>query len=532
MLLSLALLLGPLGALPPDAGSPSTEATVPAADVAAETAWLTSLGLSVPDGGVVLEKPYAPPLTRRSFVVPHTWFKNTPDTVSAAALARDLDVLHEAMSRAYGGWETAQARGWKWDAWFSEWKASLLARGDATLSLEEAFAPVKQLLAFQLDNHTNIPLSSHTYFGSGSVSVRLGLRPQGVCTEARTESGLTFSLSPNDKGQQPREAWAWDGKALHPTGYLAYPRNRGQVVAVRCGGEWLQTHPIWEPAPLDVFHPSPERTKAILALSKQTRDHPFLTHLTPAVAYVRFPTFSKENAVEIAQHLASWRKPTAQDKVLIVDLRDNEGGDAAVEALAAWVDPERLKAGLHGTTHRGASCLYFPFRWGYMVFTSSHLSPPLPADMAHGFQEMLDALFVPAEADCPRRSQDEVGTWNYAQRHVAPPGPVDGHRRIIALVNNGCGSDCEYMTYLLASLPETVVVGTNTYGVAQYIQPGYSVLPQTGLAFRMALGTSDLYGDQRSVDGYGLDVDVLLATKAYASPASILRLAEYFAGRH
>jgi C-terminal processing protease CtpA/Prc len=107
---------------------------------------------------------------------------------------------------------------------------------------------------------------------------------------------------------------------------------------------------------------------------------------------------------------------------------------------------------------------------------------------------------------------------------------VQGRRRILALVNNGCGSDCELMTYLLASLPETVVVGSNTYGVAQYIQPGYSVLPRTRLSFRMALGTSDLYGDQRSLDGYGLDVDVVLATEASATPEAILRLARYVGG--
>jgi hypothetical protein len=63
---------------------------------------------------------------------------------------------------------------------------------------------------------------------------------------------------------------------------------------------------------------------------------------------------------------------------------------------------------------------------------------------------------------------------------------------------------------MLASLPETIVAGTNTFGVCQLIQPGYSVLPHTGLSYRIALGRSDYYGDNRSVDGYGLDVDVVL----------------------
>ena len=538
MLLTLSLLLTQAGAAAPqDAGSlplPSTrqDTIVPEAERTAEIAWLTSLGLSVPDAGVVLAEPYAPPLTRRSFVVPHTWFNfESPDTVSSAALAEDLDVLREVMSRAYGGWETAEARGWNWDSWFAEWKAMLVAHGAAMLSLEEAFAPIKRLMEFQLDNHTNIPLSDRTFFGSGSTTVVLASAPKDVCTEARTASGQSFALAARDLGQQPHRAQVWDGKALHGTSYLSYPALRGVVTEVKCGALWVKARPVWEPAPLNVFHASPERTKALLALSKETHDHPFLIHLAPGVAYLRLPTFSKQNAVDIEQHLAAWPKPTQEDKVLIVDLRDNGGGDVADEALVGWVDADRLWTGFNNsTTHHGASCLYPALRWGYTALTSGHLNPPLPKGMVGGLQEMLDALYGPSQPGCPRRTEEAKGTWNYAQRHAAPPGPVAGHRRILALVNNGCGSDCELMTYLLASLPETVVVGSNTYGVAQYIQPGYSVLPRTRLAFRIALGTSDLYGDQRSVDGYGLDVDVVLASEAGAKPDAILRLARYYAG--
>jgi hypothetical protein len=538
MFLTLCLLLAQThGALAEDAGTPSlptggTDTLVPEAERAAEIGWLTSLGLSVPDAGVVLAQPYAPPLTRRSFVVPHSWFNfESPDSVSAAALAEDLDVLQEAMSRAYGGWETAQTRGWNWDTWFSQWKAMLAAHGTALLPLEEAFAPVKRLMEFQLDNHTNIPLSARTFFGGGSTTVVLVGAPNEGCTEARTASGQSFALAAHDLGQQPHRVQAWDGQALHGTSYLSYPAPRGVVTQLKCGAVWVKARPVWEPAPLDVFHPSPERTKALLALSKETRDHPFLIRLAPGVAYLRLPTFSKQNAIDIEQHAAGWPKPTAEDKVLIVDLRDNGGGDVADEALAGWVDSERLWRGFNNSaTHHGASCLYPAFRWGYTALTSGHLKPPLPKAMVAGLQEMLDALYAPSEPGCPRRTEETKGTWNYARHHAAPPGPVEGHRRILALVNNGCGSDCELMTYLLASLPETVVVGSSTYGVAQYIQPGYSVLPRTKLSFRIALGTSDLYGDQRSVDGYGLGVDVVLATAAGATPDALLRLAKYYAG--
>lgn len=537
MLLTLALLLAQTtSAVPEDAGTltalaaEAQDTVVSEVERAAEVAWLTSLGLSVPDAGVVLARPFAPPLTRRSFVVPRSWFQESPDTVSASALAEDLDVLQEAMSRAYGGWGTAEARGWKWAAWFSEWKAMLRTSGSAALPLETAFAPVRRLMEFQLDNHTNIPLSNRTYFGSGSTTVVLASTPKGACTELRTAAGRTFPLATKDLGQQPRNAQAWDGQALHPLVYLSYPVSRGEVTAVHCGPAWVKARPVWEPSPLDIFHSNPARTEALLALSKEARDHPFLIRLTPGVGYLRLPTFTKQNAVEIEQHFASWPKPTSEDKVLIVDLRDNGGGDIAEEALAGWVDPERLKPAFETGGHKGASCLYPAFRWGYTALTAGGLKPPLPKGMVSGLQEMLDPLFGPSEAGCPRRIEETKGVFTYAQHHLAPPGPVQGRRRILALVNNGCGSDCELMTYLLASLPETVVVGSNTYGVAQYIQPGYSVLPRTRLSFRIALGTSDLYGDQRSLDGYGLDVDVVLPTEASATPNAILRLARYVGG--
>jgi len=71
---------------------------------------------------------------------------------------------------------------------------------------------------------------------------------------------------------------------------------------------------------------------------------------------------------------------------------------------------------------------------------------------------------------------------------MRPPGAEHGHIRLMVLVNNGVGSDGEYMQAMLASLPEA----------------GYSVLPQTRLPFRIALGTSDVYGDNRSSDSPSL----------------------------
>ena len=67
-------------------------------------------------------------------------------------------------------------------------------------------------------------------------------------------------------------------------------------------------------------------------------------------------------------------------------------------------------------------------------------------------------------------------------------------------------------------------MGVNTVGLTGFIQPGYSALPNTRLPFRIALGSADVYGDHRSVDGYGLDVDIVLDGQAAWNEAGLARL--------
>ena len=74
-----------------------------------------------------------------------------------------------------------------------------------------------------------------------------------------------------------------------------------------------------------------------------------------------------------------------------------------------------------------------------------------------------------------------------------------------------------------------MIAGENTFGVGQFIQPGYLILPHSRLPFRIAMGMSDDYGDGRSFDGYGLDVDMVLDSEESQGAAAILRLAQTLA---
>ena len=116
------------------------------------------------------------------------------------------------MERAYGGWGAAARRGWNWDTWFADWNAMLSAHAAQRLELATAFAPMKQFMAFQLDNHTTIPLAGPR-FGSGSRPRSSTARQGTPCTEIRIAGGAQLRLDTGDPAQRPRRATHWNSSA-------------------------------------------------------------------------------------------------------------------------------------------------------------------------------------------------------------------------------------------------------------------------------------------------------------------------------
>ncbi len=496
---------------------PVAEVRVSPAERDAEMARLVALGLSLPSGGLVLEKPFAAPYSRRSFVVPHAWLTAPlPETVPAAALRADLVALRAVMERAYGGWDRAAALGWDWDAWFRDWDASLAKRGSEAVPLREAFDPVRVLEDFQLDNHTTIPL--RLSFGSGSATARLEHAPKAPCSAIRNADGKVYPLNAKDPAQLPKRARLFDGHALKEAHYLSFPASRGTVTAVQCN-EWIGLKILGVAGD--------ERAKSITELLGNPEDRPTMRHLSKDVAYLRLPTFSKSNGQIIERERKGWDKPTGKERALIVDLRGNDGGDAVLDAVWPWVSEEDLSAAMPMTKRTPKSCLYEALRWGYGNISSGNLKPPLTDGMRGRLQAAVETVFASDEASCKRQVEEVIGLPFPAKSRAARKGKPT----ILVLVDSGCGSDCEYMAQTLGKVPEAVLVGINTFGVLQFIQPGYAALPNTKLPFRIALGTSDIYGDGRSTDGYGVDVDVLLEGADAWSKDGLLRLALQLTGK-
>src|SRR5580698_8452619 len=136
------LLFGMFGWLEVIAHRPSPiHETLTAAQIAAEDARLKQFGLTIPDGSFLKEHPFESPWTSHSLLVPSSWSNQPPikellgsHRVRANLLLSDLDVLEPVMERAYGGWDSAAARGWNWNQWFAGWRRQLAARGAAELS--------------------------------------------------------------------------------------------------------------------------------------------------------------------------------------------------------------------------------------------------------------------------------------------------------------------------------------------------------------------------------------------------------------
>lgn len=483
---------------------------VPQSQIDAENARWTSMGVHLPPGGIVLPDPYRPPYSNRSFVVPLAWYRefyaalhtNHDYSVQASTLRRDLPTLRFLMEKTYAGYATAQARGWKWQKFFHDWDAALAARGNAKLTLREAFAPWGRLEDFQLDNHSGV--AGFTGFTSSSISAQLTRKPEAACTSLRT-SGGDFKLSVKDAAQQPHAVQAWNGDSLSPAWYVSYPKREGNAVSLRCGAQNIAVH--------------------VITPAAAPGQRPVYESWGDGIAYLRMPTFSDANNTALRTALTN-AQGLGKERILILDLRGNDGGNAPTDLLTNWFAESAIEQAAQQSTQYGSdSCFHTALLFGLQQQLSSGLKPPSTPQLTQFLQQIVDTLKAPSSCSVEPNVQRGDRTLTDHKLQLAAPG--DGQTRIIALVDNGCGSDCEYMTYVLSGLPGTVIAGTSTYGVMGFTQPGYFVLPYSRIPFRLALSRTDEYGDGRSVDGYGITVDILLPSESSMGRKSLFSLAKF-----
>jgi hypothetical protein len=488
--------------------APAALPTVASGEIVAENARWTALGVTVPSDGIVLSNPYAAPYTNHSFVVPFAWYQKFNDAmtarhdypVDADALRADLPTLRLLIEKTYAGYDTAKTRGWNWNAWFAAWDKSLAARGNAVLTLRQAFAPWEQLEKTQPDERSGVP--GLATLDSGSTSARLALRPIAACTSLQTAGGAA-RLVTHDAGQQPHAVQLWNGSTLSKAWYVSYPQVDGTARAISCGGRTIA---------LTTVPPSADLSQT-----------PAYQTLGDGIAYVRLPTFTDANNTALYAALTK-AQGLGSEHVVIFDLRGNRGGSAPTDILADWVAQSQIEQSGGATQYTTQSCFHSALNFGQQQQLLRSLKPPASAQVTQYLQQAVDALKGPA--DCSVQPSVTPSDTGLQTHHFSGGSSTDGQPRLVALVDGGCRNECEYMVDLIAGLPGAVVVGCSTYGAIGFAQPGYFVLPHSRIPFRLALDRTDIYGDQRSVDGYGISADILLTTPQSQSAASLLALAK------
>jgi hypothetical protein len=390
---------------------------------------------------------------------------------------------------------------------FRDWDAQLARSGQKALALKTAFAPWERLQDAQLDNHSGV-LGDDEY-QSGSASAVLAQRPQQTCTMLQFAGGRAVKLAQHDAAQQPHAVQAWDGARLVPAWYMSYPRRIGTARTVLCGSSRIALTPI---VPGTSLSQTPEYRV-----------------LEPGIAYVRLPAFT-DAANDGLRNALSKAPQLGRERVVIFDLRGNGGGNAPSDVLANWFAESAIEQA--GTVAQSStlSCFSVALSFNYQQQATAALKAPVSSGLQQALQQLVDALNGSATPNCSVQPQTRTSDRSLRDHRFTLQPQESGQTRVIALVDSGCSNECEYVTYVLAGLPNTVIAGENTFGIMGFAMPGSFVLPYSRVPFRLALGRTDPYGDGRSVDGYGIDVDILLSTARSLSLPSLGNLARLLAG--
>lgn len=468
---------------------------IPLDAISEEQQWLKQLGL--PQRNYLQRQRFTGPVPAHSFLSPASWYRTEArDPVRVSDLLNDLPWLKLAMEAGYAAWELLANRGWDWDDFFDRWTVALRSQTHPTLTAVEAFGPFQLLVEYQLDNHTGVALPGVTaQHYSRSFFCTSG--SQEAVSAVRNGLGQIFQMRAGDPANRLRETWLFENSELRRGYAFSCPSWYGAVEAVKSGGEWMSVTPA-------------ENGAACILPAVYNR-------LSDEVAYLRISSLSPE----ANEHLASFREWLPSDvrtaETLIIDVRGNQGGmHTGVLAMLHFITGQPVA--LSTTLRRKRSWLTPALTWGFLQHKYAHLqhvAGPLQKYLRRAF----DDLFAPPP---PQTTFGEYRSpWCYGQ-HRFP----SGRPRIIVVADNASASDGEALVYMLAAIPDTLVVGSDTAGVGEFTNPGYFILPYTRIPFRIAMGISDIYGDGRSFEGYGLNPDILIPQLTDREPPQLLRLRE------
>lgn len=485
----------------PDEAENTANVQLTEEDMERERRFLADLGFTSPRTGTLLARPFAEPYSSWSFVVPTAWYAQEPAShIAPRSLQRDLPLLRIAVEKAYAGWETAIHAGWDWDGFFETWQRQLTVCKNELIPIGDAFAPWSRFQAFRLDNHSG-PICNSIRPDLARTAHALHCLSEPL-TAWCNSAGQTGKLDPLNPAHQFWNAYLWkvSSAAFTPVSALSHPSSQGEWTAICSGGQW---HPVCE---VTSFEEQTQESVAELSDSKQDRLRFY--RLSSNIGYLRIPTLSYSVAKQAEDQQKEIINGLTAVSNLVVDLRGNKGGAAkfvegVLRRLVQWSEESTAVS-----LYLKQSCLTDSLQWGFAQNYLLSWQGRMPAEVRLRLQALMDQSTSNRNYPCTVSWQRYMSLRNYAQ-HRFPAENSPNMPRFIILTDGNCGSDGEFLVYALALLPNSVVVGTCTAGVGGFARPGYFMLPHTRAGFRLAAGLTDIYGDGRSFDGYGLRVDVL-----------------------
>ncbi len=490
----------------------SATVRVPQSQIDAVNARWRSLGITLPQGGLILTKPFDPPYSNKSFVVPPSWFwdvaydlRDHPDfKISATAMRADLPTLRLLLQKVYIGYKPAQAVGMDWDLLFGSWDKTLARESGSEISLHDALAPWGKVENIYPDGHTGPYVTAfHDFDAGSSATAELLSAPSGVCSTLHFTSGLGIVLSESETRSQPHAVRAWDGNRLVQAWYVNFAQRAGDASSIDCGGKRIALR--------------------MTAAASRGLERPEYRLVAKGIAYLRTPFLFDYSNDRAFHEILSSAKGLGKEQVLLFDLRGNGGGSAPVDILTHWFSQKELSEAAPGTGYVTTdSCFKNGLEFNMFQMLSFTLTPPLTPDLQALMQHGTKLVGATPPRGCDVKSVVVHGS------PPQPQTPFTEHRsnpkrtRIIVLTDNGCGSDCERIAYVLSRLPDAVVAGTSTYSSSgsagdRTAVPGLLVLPHTHIPF--------LIGTRMLDDPGEVVVDVLLPTASSQGLASIVALA-------
>lgn len=400
-----------------------------------------------------------------------------PDArVDSAALAEDVDFLHQLLRTTYSGWpELLQHRTFDPDRFFASWRAK--AAAGPTLSVEEGvLSPTVELRQAHTDNH----------FGPEGWLALLANDPRLAFREYQAEppEGLKLETCeahsvPGVQADTLRVARVLRADGAPGQRVTVSARGAGESLTLRCGGTALELkrRPAF-PRPADpgadVYTYQPMGDVGLITLRN---------FKGPPEAWARLRQF----VADYPRH--------RRHKLLVFDLRGNGGGDDGV--VYEWLD-QAVRGPWYGSGELWVQGSFYPcFTWNLLVR-----------------RQIKDGSIDQPDAIAERQAQR--AKWPLPprpSRHAFDGGKVEGHAkapftgRIIVLVDRNSISSGESGAYALQRATGALLVGERTGGFLQYGNAPSFVLPRTGMAW--VVSTKRNYFES-SVEGVGHEVSIYL----------------------